>query len=161
MGQVDLWSAILAAAAVSAISFEMRRETMPSWWLFATPVLAVACLMALPARPLSPYVGAACLVMGTVGGGVRGLQARLKADHVWRLVRLGPHYDGIAIALLLAVAVGANLEPVVKAVSTMSNPIAAAGVLAIGYLIGRSVAMVARLRLTPHDDMRPVPGERR
>lgn len=155
MGSLGFWSAVLAAALVSAVAFELRRETVPQWRLFVPPLLALALLLSLPALPVRPLEIAICGAVGLSTGAARAHLVRLRADHVWKLVRLGPLYDGVAFALVLAVASGADIEPVRRAMPPLVDVLLLGGIFAASYLSGRAVALGLVSRAAAHDDIPP------
>ena len=158
MNEVGFLTALFAAVAVGAIAFELRREVVPLWRLALPPLAAVACVLSLPPEPrwLGAAIGAA--VVGIVAGSVRGLSPALRADCQWHVVRLRrAEFDGMAVALLIALLAGADIAPVVEFVARRSTPppFAAIAFLGAGYLVGRAASIGVRSRSTPHDDMRP------
>lgn len=155
MGSVGFWNAVLAGALVSAVAFELRRDTVPQWRLFVPPLLALAVLLGLPALPMRPLEIAICAVVGLSTGAARAHLVRLRADHVWKLVRLGPLYDGVALALVLAVASGADIEPVRRTMLPLVDVLLLGGVFAASYLSGRAVALGLVSRAAAHDDIPP------
>ena len=158
MKDVAIWTGLFAAVAVGAIAFELRREVVPVWRLALAPLAAVACALSLPPEPrwLGAAIGAA--VVGGVAGSVRGLSTALRVDHIWKLVRLRRvEFDGVAVALVIAVMAGADTAPVVDFIAHRLTPppFAAIAFLGAGYLVGRAASIGVRSLSTPHDDMRP------
>ena len=130
MNSLGFWNAALAAALVSAVAFELRRETVPRWRLFVPPVLALAIVLSLPALPMRPLEIAICVAVGLSTGAARAHLVRLRADHVWKLARLGPLYDGVAFALVLAVASGADIEPARRTMVPLVDVLLLGGIFA-------------------------------
>lgn len=157
MSNVAFWSALFAALAVGGIAFELRRDVVPLWRLFLAPAAALACALTLPADTRWFALEAAALAVGIVAGGVRGAGTALHVDHTWKVVRLRLLRDGVAVALAMAMIVGADIAPVVAFLAghLALAPFAAAALLCAGYLLGRAGAMAYRARKTPHRDMRP------
>ena len=158
MKEVAFWTVLFAAVSVGAIAFELRREVVPLWRLALTPLAAVACALSLPPEPRWLGAAAGAAVIGIVAGSVRGLSTALRVDHIWKLVRLRKvEFDGLAVALVIAVLAGADIAPVVAFVAHHSTPppFAAIVFLCAGYLVGRAASIGVRSRSTPHDDMRP------
>ncbi len=157
MEDVDFRSAVLAAFAVGAIAFELSREVVPPWRLFFSPLAALACAFTLMSDGSWLALNIAAVACGVVAGCVRGKHTTVRVDHSWRVVRLRQLYDGMAIALVIAILVGADIAPVVAFLADrmVPAPFAAAAFACAGYLLGRASAIGYRLRKTPHDDMRP------
>jgi hypothetical protein len=158
MQEVAFWTALFAALGVAAVAFELRREVIPLWRLGLAPLAAVACALSMPAEPRWLGVAIGGVVVGSVAGGVGGLSAGLRVDHMWRLVRLRrAELDGVVAALAIAVLAGANISPVVAFVGQRLTPppFAAIALLCASYLAGRAASIAVRSRSTPHDDMRP------
>jgi len=158
MQEVALWTALFAAIAVGSIAFELRREIVPVWRLAIAPVAALACAISMPPEPrwLGAAIGA--VVVGVVGGSVRGLSASLRVDHVWKVLRLRyVTYDGLVVALVLALMAGADIAPVASFIAHRLTPppFTAIALLCAGYLVGRAASIGVRSQSTPHDDMRP------
>jgi hypothetical protein len=155
---VEIRTALFAAIAVGAIAFELRREVVPLWRLFVAPLAALVAALTMPAEPRWLAVAVAGLAVGIVVGSLRGLSTLLRVDHTWKVVRLRRvAYDGVAIALVIAVLAGAATEPTAAFLleNMVSLPFAAIACFCAGYLLGRAVTIGLRTRSTPHDDMRP------
>jgi hypothetical protein len=147
MKEVALWTALSAALAVGAVAFEMRREIVPLWRLSIAPLAALACALSLPPEPR--WLGAAlgAVVVGLVAGSVRGLSATLRVDRAWRAVSLRyATFDGIAVALVIALMAGADIKPVVAYIARELTPppFAAIALLGAGYLLGRAASIGVR-----------------
>ncbi len=81
---------------------------------------------------------------------------RCSVDHIWKVVRLRRvAYDGVALALVIAVLAGADTKPTVAFLQQrmIFVPFAAIAFFCAGYL-RRAVTIVLRTRSTPHNDMR-------
>jgi len=155
MGSLGFWNAVLAAGLVAAVAFELRRETVPRWRLFVPPFLALAIVFSLPSLPARPLDIAICVAVGLSTGAARAHLVRLRADHVWKLVRMGPLYDGVALALVLAVASGADIEPARRTMQALVEVLLLGGLFAASYLSGRAVALGLVSRAAAHDDIPP------
>ena len=158
MKEVAFWTVLFAAVAVGAIAFEVRREVVPVWRLALAPLAAVACVLSLPPEPRWAGAAIGAAVVGVVAGSVRGLSTALRVDHIWKRVRLRrAEFDGLAVALVMAVMAGADIAPVVDFFARRFTPppFAAIAFLCAGYLVGRAASIGVRSRSTPHDDIRP------
>ena len=158
MQDVEFGTALLAAVAVGAIAFELRRETVAMWRFFVAPLAALAAALSLPAEPRWLAVAVAGVVVGAVAGSVRGLSTPLRVDHNWKVVRLRhAAYDGVAFAMLIALLAGADTKSTAAFLHQrmIVVPFAAMAFFCAGYLLGRAVTIGLRARATPHDDMRP------
>ena len=158
MREVAFQTALFAAVAVGAIAFELRREMVSLWRLAPAPLAAVACALSLPSEPrwLGAAIGA--VVVGLVAGSVRGLSAALRVDHIWKVVRLRrAEFDGVLVALLIAVLAGADISPVVDFMTRRLTPppFGAIAFLCAGYLVGRAASIGVRSWSASHDDMPP------
>jgi hypothetical protein len=158
MREVAFLTALSAAVAVGAIAFELRREMVSLWRLAPAPLAAVACALSLPPEPrwLGAAIGA--VVVGLVAGSVRGLSAALRVDHIWKVVRLRrAEFDGVLVALLIAVLAGADISPVIDFMTRRLTPppFGAIAFLCAGYLVGRAASIGIRSCSTSHDDMPP------
>ena len=98
---------IAAAACIYLVVRELRRPYVSQWRLFVPPLLALALLLSLPDLPGRPLEIAICVAVGLSTGAARAQLVRLRADHVWNQLRLGTLYDGVVLALVLAVVSGA------------------------------------------------------
>lgn len=146
------------AAAASAVP-EVRRPLMKRWQLLAPGLLATFATAVLLAYPdildlLQPEVWMLGL-LAALAGSARGYLMRLDSDHGWGLVRLRRAYDGltvaVAVALFAVIQYALDLQGLDE--SRYEPTLELIMILASGFLFGRSIAAWIRAGQTHHMDL--------
>ncbi len=153
---------LIVLAAAGCLFFavrEVRGLPMLSMSLLAPPLLAalitlgIALLAPLDAW-LKTILGVA-LIVGVVGGIVRGWTMSMQVDHMWDLVRLLRSRDTQSVSALLALAVTCEIAFAFAGTAPSAYhtlPLAGAA-LSAGFLAGRAMVVAVRIGKSPHKEL--------
>ena len=156
----DLLILLGAAGCVWATVREARGRAIPQLHvivpsLFAT-LSALILLLLSAAAPPQPTNWEIALLVGLLVGAVRGTWMCVRVDHQWNLVLLPRTKDGWTIALGFALLVTiAIATPLAGGAGAPYQVVMAIGaVFCAGSLVGRAGAILIRLRVLPHFQLR-------
>jgi hypothetical protein len=155
---------LLILLGVAACAFAIRREVrvkpLRVWHLYG-PFIAATAVAAIPflLRPPNPgnlVVWGLALAAGAAIGVLRGLAVCLQVDQMWALVRLPNAHDALVIVVLIGLLAAARIATQAAGPSGIEylQPLNAALAWLAGFLGGRAVAIVSRLRRAPHFELR-------
>lgn len=155
---------LLIVLGVAACAFTIRREAqikpMRLWHLYG-PFVAAAAVAAIPFLLRAPNPGnfvvwALALAAGAAIGVLRGLGLRIQVDQMWALIRLPQARDALIIVVLIGVLAAARIgtQAVGPSGAEYLQPLNAALAWCTGLLGGRALAIVSRIRRTPHFELR-------
>lgn len=154
----------LIVLGVAACAFAVRREAqikpMRLWHLYG-PFIAAALVAAIPFLLRAPNPGnlvvwALALAAGAAIGVLRGLGLRIQVDQMWALIRLPQARDALIIVVLIGVLATARIGTQAAGPSGTEylQPLNAALAWCAGFLGGRALAIVSRIRRAPHFELR-------
>ncbi len=162
VGSLFIAHTVMLAGAVGAAAGavpESRRRPVKRWWLLVPGPLAALSTAILIAYPeiidlLQPEVWMLGM-LAALAGAARGHWMGLDSDHGWGLVRLRRGYDGLAVALAVALfaAIQYALELRGTDDSRYEPTLEFIMILASGFLLGRSVVAWVRAGAIDHVDL--------
>lgn len=154
---------LVVIAVVGCLFFaarEVRGRPMLGLSLLSPPLLAAFITFALallgPLDALLEMILGVALIVGVIGGVIRGRTVSMQVDHQWDLVRLLRSRDTQSVAVLLAVAAAGEIVVSLAGITTplyQALPLASAA-LSAGFLAGRTVVVSVRMRDAPHKELR-------
>jgi hypothetical protein len=153
---VDIVSVVMAGACVSTTLPDVSGKPRKLWRLGLPPLLGSGVSLLILAGAVVSFehdaTWVATALCGTFAGWLRGRYVGVETDQVWGTVRMPPHFDTVAAAILIF------LMALADALSGLFRPglfprhafMAAGCALFAGYLAGRAWMVVRRAMRSPH-----------
>ena len=149
---------LMMAAALGCLYLTVREakgRSVPRSRLFTLPLLAILVALILLLREQATnqasLLWAGSLIVGLLGGALRGSKIPLRVDHMWNIVRLRRNTEGLCVAGALVLAAG--LEIVAPMITSLGTPyrevVAAVAALCAGLLSGRALGILLRFGRSP------------
>lgn len=154
----------LIVLGVTACVFASRREArikpMQHWHLFgpfaAAGAVAAIPFLLCPPNPGNLVVWELALGAGAAIGVLRGLAMRIQVDQMWALVRLPQARGAVIIVVLIGLLAAARIGAQAAGPSGAGyvQPLNAGLAWCAGFLGGRALTILSRLRGAPHVELR-------
>jgi hypothetical protein len=157
-----LFQLLMMAASLGCVYLtvrEVRGRSVPRSRLFTLPLLAMLVAFILLLREhvddQVSLLWASSLLVGLLGGSLRGSKIALRVDHMWNIMRLRRNAEGLCVAVVLVLAAGLDIvAPIIANGGSYRVAVAAVAALCAGLLSGRAFAIVLRFSRSPQMHLR-------